>query len=198
MTLGSVCVYCGSSDRIEAHYLEAAEAMGVELAQRDITVIYGGGSTGMMGSLANSALQAGGRVIGVLPHFFDTPELAHYELTELVRVDNMHQRKAKMAELADGFIALPGGFGTYEELFEILTWAQIGLHHHPVGVLNVDGYFEPLFDLIEHAERHGFIYSEHRQLLSNEASPAALLEAMDQYQPPEDLKQWVERRKESE
>ncbi len=195
MALGSVCVYCGSSDRIEGHYLEAAGTMGVELAGRDITVIYGGGSTGMMGALANSALQAGGRVIGVLPHFFDTPELAHYELTELVRVENMHQRKAKMADLAEGFVAMPGGFGTYEELFEILTWAQIGLHQHPVGVLNVAGYFDPLLKLIDHADQNGFIYSEHRQLLTSADKPQELLDTMSAYQPPDGLKKWVERRK---
>jgi uncharacterized protein (TIGR00730 family) len=188
-----VCVYCGSSDSVPPPYLHAAAALGELLAERGTTIVYGGGSTGLMGSLADAALGAGGRVIGVLPRIFDTPALAHAGLTELELVPGMHERKARMAELADGFIALPGGFGTFEELFEVLTWAQIGLHHRPVGVLNVNGYFDPLLALIEHAEEQGFIYAEHQRLLANDSEPTGLLRSMEAYQPPEGLARWVDR-----
>lgn len=196
MELNRVCVYCGSSDKIDSQFLQAANSMGRLLAERGIGLIYGGGSTGMMGALADAVLAGGGEAIGVIPAFFDTPELAHKGLTELIRVEDMHQRKAKMAELADGFIAMPGGFGTFEELFEILTWAQIGLHDNPIGVLNIDGYFNPLLKLIDHAQDNGFIYIEHKDLLSIKAEPNALLDAMSRYQPPTNLARWVERRKE--
>lgn len=191
--LKRVCVYCGSSDSVPAGYLEAARAMGQALAARGLTVVYGGGRTGMMGALADAALAAGAQVIGVLPRIFHTPSLAHSGLTELYLVEDMHQRKARMAELADAFVALPGGFGTLEELFEILTWAQIGLHRRPVGVLNVQGYFDPLLGLIEHVRRNGFIYAEHRGLLLCEAEPERLLERMETYRPPDGLERWVAR-----
>lgn len=193
MELTRICVFCGSSDRIDGRYLRAAAAMGRELAQQGLDVVYGGGRTGLMGALADAALEAGGGVIGVLPRVFDTPELAHRGLTELHLVDTMHERKALMAELSQGFIALPGGLGTMEELFEILTWAQIGLHAHPVGALNVSGYFTPLIKFIEHAQREGFLYAEHRSLLTDEADPARLLERMRAYRAPEELERWVQR-----
>ena len=167
--------------------------MGRELAHEGIEVVYGGGSTGLMGALADAALAAGGRVVGVLPRFFDTPELAHKDLTDLHLVDTMHERKAMMAELSRGFIALPGGLGTMEELFEILTWAQIGLHRDPVGALNVEGYFTPLIEFIEHAHREGFLYAEHRSLLTSEAEPERLLARMRTYRPPEGIERWVQR-----
>ncbi|MFP3853342.1 MAG: TIGR00730 family Rossman fold protein [Anaerolineales bacterium] len=197
MEMERICVYCGSSDRVNTRYLGAAGAMGQALALRGISIIYGGGSTGMMGALANAALAAGGKVIGVLPRFFDTPELAHNKLTELHHVDSMHERKGMMAELADGFIALPGGFGTFEELFEILTWAQIGLHTSPVGILNIDGYFDPMMALVDHAQQQGFIYAEHKDLLSVDGDPDRLLDTMKQYQVPEGLERWVERGKDA-
>jgi uncharacterized protein (TIGR00730 family) len=155
----SVCVYCGSSDDIRKEYLEAARRMGNAIAGRGIQLIYGAGSTGMMGAVADGALDAGGEVIGVIPSIFNTPQLAHNGLTRLEVVENIHLRKARMIELAGGFIALPGGFGTLEELFEILTWAQIGLHHKPVGLLNTLSYFDPLLALVEHAYTEGFIYT---------------------------------------
>lgn len=195
MELERICVYCGSSDRVDSRYLEAAGAMGRALALHGTSVIYGGGSTGMMGALANAALAAGGKVTGVLPRFFDTPELSHNRLTELHLVENMHERKAMMAELADGFIALPGGFGTFEELFEILTWAQIGLHTRPVGILNVGGYFDPMMALIDHAQQQGFIYTEHKDLLIVDGDPDDLLDMMKQYRVPKGLERWVERGK---
>lgn len=188
-----ICVFCGSSDQVGGVYLQAAASMGRELARQGLEIVYGGGSTGLMGALADAALEAGGRVTGVLPRFFDTPELAHDRLSDLHLVDTMHERKALMGELSQGFIALPGGLGTMEELFEILTWAQIGLHRDPVGALNVAGYFTPLIDFIEHAHREGFLYEEHRSLLASEAEPERLLERMRTYRPPEGLERWVQR-----
>jgi uncharacterized protein (TIGR00730 family) len=155
----TICVYCGSSDKIRPAYLEAAYRLGAALAERSHTLVYGAGRTGLMGRVADGALDHGGTVIGVIPHHFYTPTLAHMGLTQIEVVENMHIRKARMAELSDGFIALPGGFGTFEELFEIVTWAQIGLHSKPVGLLNVQGYFNPLLEMVEHARHEGFIYS---------------------------------------
>ena len=131
-----VCVYCGSSDKIPQVFLDAARSLGATLASRGMTLVYGAGSTGLMGAVADGALQAGGEVWGVIPRMFDTPQLSHKGLTRFEVVDNMHLRKARLVEISDGFIALPGGFGTFEELFEVLTWAQIGLHRKPIGLLN--------------------------------------------------------------
>ena len=191
-----VCVFCGSSDSIDDAYLDAAWSMGQAMAEGGFELIFGGGGTGLMGSLADAALDCGGQVIGVLPRLFDTPALAHPNLTELRIVDDMHKRKAVMMESADAFLALPGGFGTFEELFEVLTWAQIGLHRKPVGVLNVNGYFDPLIDLIEHAKVEGFMYEEHPALLIVDDDANALLARLTQYQPPEGLERWVEREEE--
>lgn len=194
--LFSLCVYCGSSDRIDAAYLESACAMGAAIAKHGLRLIYGGGGTGMMGAVADAALENGAEVLGVIPKRFHTTELAHTRLTELRVVENMHVRKAMMAELADAFVALPGGFGTFEELFEVLTWAQIGMHSKPVGVLNVQGYFDPLLHLIEHAQSQGFLYSEHRSLLTTEADPDRLIRALYAYQRPPGLERWLNRQKE--
>jgi uncharacterized protein (TIGR00730 family) len=158
--------------------------MGAAVAERGLTIVYGAGSTGLMGAVADSALEAGGQVIGVIPALFNTPRLAHAGLTLLEVLDTIHQRKARMIELSDAFIALPGGFGTLEELFEILTWAQVGLHQKPVGVLNTRRYFDPLLALIEHAQSEGFIYPEHRDLLISAPTPAALLDALHNHRPP--------------
>lgn len=192
-SIKTVCVFCGSSDRIQEPYLEAARKMGHAIANRGLTIVYGGGGTGLMGALADSALEDGSKVIGVLPKTFNNPVLAHQYLSELIIVETMHERKAKMIDLADAFIALPGGFGTLEELFEILTWAQIGLHAHPVGILNTNAYFDPLLALIEHARSEGFIYDEHRSLLINEVDPNNLLNKMTSYNPPTNLDRWVNR-----
>jgi uncharacterized protein (TIGR00730 family) len=188
-----VCVYCGSSDKIPQIYLDGAYEMGQTLAKNEITVIYGAGSTGMMGALANGALEAGGKVWGVMPKIFDTPQLAHKDLTHYEVTDTMHTRKARMADLADGFIALPGGFGTFEELFEIITWAQIGLHRKPIGLLNTNGYYDLLLGLAVHAEREGFIYSEHRKLFTYASTPAVLFEQMKNHRLPKGLERWVDR-----
>lgn len=189
----TICVYCGSSDKIPQHYYAAAQAMGAEIARRGIQLWYGAGSTGLMGAVAQGALQAGGEVVGVIPEIFNTPQLAHQGLTRLEVVGDMHKRKARLAEQADGFIALPGGYGTFEEMFEILTWAQIGLHSRPVGLLNVGGYYDSLLEMIYHARDEGFIYAEHLALLHVSSAPATLLDAMLAHTPPSGLERWLNR-----
>ena len=189
----SVCVYCGSSDKMHQDYLEAARQMGAALAERDLQLLYGAGRTGLMGALADGALEAGGEVIGIIPAIFNTPQLAHCGLTRLEVVESMHQRKTRLAELADAFIALPGGYGTFEEFFEILTWAQIGLHSKPIGLLNSHHYFDPLLAMVEHARAEGFIYDEHRALFTWAESPAVLLDALASHRPPEGLERWLRR-----
>lgn len=188
-----ICVYCGSSDKLHQDYLAAAFQMGSLLTARNLEIVYGAGSTGSMGALADGALQAGGTVIGVIPDYFNTPALAHQNLTNLEVVDSIHERKARMIELADAFIALPGGFGTFEELFEALTWAQIGLHSKPVGLLNTRHYFDPLLAMVKHAQTEGFIYDEHRALFTCEEKPSDLLSAMETHNHPEGLERWMTR-----
>ena len=189
----SICIYCGSSDKIKPEYLGIARRMGMAVAQRDLELWYGAGSTGLMGAVAQGALEAGGEVIGVIPAIFNTPQLAHDGLTRLEVVDSMHARKARLAQQADAFVALPGGYGTFEEFFEILTWSQIGLHHKPVGLLNMLGYFDPLLKAVEHARQEGFIYDEHRALFACAAEPEQLLDALAAYQPPAGLERWLTR-----
>ena len=188
-----ICVYCGSSDKLHQDYLAAAYQMGSLLTAHNLEIVYGAGSTGSMGALADGALQAGGTVIGVIPDYFNTPALAHQNLTNLEVVDSIHERKARMIELADAFIALPGGFGTFEELFEALTWAQIGLHSKPVGLLNTRHYFDPLLAMVKHAQTEGFIYDEHRALFTCEEKPSDLLSAMETHNHPEGLSRWMTR-----
>ncbi len=189
----SICVYCGSSDRVKPAYMEAAYLIGREIADRGWVLWYGAGSTGLMGAVADGALESGGTVIGVIPEIFNTPQLAHNGLHRLEVVENMHLRKQRLVDQADAFIALPGGYGTFEELFEILTWAQIGLHQKPVGLLNTAGYFDPLYLMVERALLDGFLYDEHPALLLRAHEPAALLNALDSYQPPAGLERWVTR-----
>lgn len=191
--LRTLCVYCGSSDRVHSDYLQAAREMGAAAARRGLDIVYGAGSTGLMGAVANGAIQAGGRVIGVIPEYFNTPQLAHNGLARLEVVDTIHTRKARLVELGDAFIALPGGYGTFEEFFEVLTWAQIGLHRKPVGLLNVNGYFSPLLEMVEHARREGFIYDEHRSLFSACDEPESLLDALTNHQHPDGLERWLTR-----
>lgn len=189
----TICVFSGSSDEIPGVYIDAAVDLGQTLASRGVRIVYGAGCTGLMGAVADSALAAGGEVVGVIPEMFNTPQLVHKNLTALEIVGTMHQRKARMAALSDGFIALPGGFGTLDELFEIITWAQIGLHQKPIGLLNTQGYYDPLLSLVEHARQNGFIYSEHRQLFTYAAHPFALLETMSNHKPPDGLERWLTR-----
>jgi uncharacterized protein (TIGR00730 family) len=164
-----------------------AVAMGEELARRGMALVYGGGSVGLMGKVANAALAHGAQVIGIIPKHLTTKELMGYPIGELIVVESMHVRKAKMAELADAFVALPGGFGTLDELFEAITWGQIGLHRKPIGLLNVNRFFDPLVGYIDHCVAEGFIRPQHRELLSIEEEPARLLDQLASYQAPPSL-----------
>ena len=179
----SICVYCGSSPGNNPLYLEIAKALGTRLALEGITVVYGGASVGLMGAVADACLDAGGKVIGVLPEVLMKRELQHKSLTEMYIVDSMHTRKAKMAELSDAFIALPGGFGTFEELCEVATWSQIGLHKKPIGALNVNGYYDPLEKLILTGIKEGFMSENYKDLIVFENSVDELLTALKNYVP---------------
>jgi uncharacterized protein (TIGR00730 family) len=188
----SICVYCGSANRASRKYFLAARRMGETLAQRSLTLVYGGGRTGLMGALADGVLEHGGQVIGVITESMNTPELAHTSLTRLEVTATIHQRKARMYALADGYIALPGGYGTLDELFETLTWAQIGEHQKPVGILNVDGYYDPLLDMLDRAVKEKFLFPEHRLSLLCETDPERLLEAMATHlYPHEAVQRWM-------
>jgi uncharacterized protein (TIGR00730 family) len=188
-----LCVFCGSSAGTQPAYTDAARRLGEILAERGLGLVYGGGHIGLMGILADSVLGSGGSVIGVIPQALVEKELAHDRLTELHIVTTMHQRKALMADLANGFVALPGVFGTADELFEILTWAQLGLHAKPIGLLNVAGYFDSLCAWLDHAVREGFLRSAHRQLLLEAEEPGKLLDLLKKYRPPGETPKWIER-----
>lgn len=189
----TVCVYCGSSDKMSNDYLQAARKMGAAIARRGMVLSYGAGCTGMMGAVADGALEAGGEVIGVIPEMFTTPTLMHNGLSHLEVVDSMHTRKQRLVDISDAFIALPGGYGTFEELFEVLTWAQIGLHTKPVGMLNTLNYFDLLLSAIEQARNQGFIYAEHRSLFVTDDQPDGLLDKLQQYQYPAGMEKWLTR-----
>lgn len=175
----SVCVFCGSNRGSHPTYLDAATSVGRMLAERGLTMVYGGGRIGLMGATADAAVAAGGKVHGVIPRFLARKEIAHGGLTELDEVESMHERKARMAELSDAFIALPGGAGTLEEIAEVWTWAQLGLHSKPIGFLNVAGYFDHLFAFVDHAVAEAFINPAHAQILTRHARPGPLLDALD-------------------
>ena len=190
--MNSICVFCGSSDNISPDYLAAARRMGGVLAGRKIRLIYGGGKTGLMGAVADGALEAGGEVVGVIIPSMNTPALAHTGLTRMDVVPDMHARKSRMHELAEGYIALPGGFGTFDELFEALTWGQVGAHEKPIGLLNVKNYYVPLLAALDHAVDEGFIFKEHRAGLCCESDPEALLDAMAKHRHPHAaVKRWL-------
>src|SRR5574339_1199574 len=161
----SICVFCGSADAVHADYIAGARLMGQTLAQRGIRLVYGGGKTGLMGVVADAVLEAGGEVVGVIIPSMNTLALAHTGLTKMDVVEGMHARKARMHELAEGYIAMPGGFGTFDELFETVTWAQTGAHEKPVGLLNVKNYYAPLMAAIDHAVQEGVVFQEHRDAL---------------------------------
>ena len=188
--LNSVCIYCGSSSGTEPVYAETARAVGRLLAENNQRLVYGGGRVGLMGIVADAALGAGGTVIGVIPQALADKEVAHTNLTELIIVPSMHERKARMAELSEGFLALPGGFGTWEEFFEMVTWGQLHLHAKPCGLLNVAGFYDPLLALFDHAAGEGFVRAEHRAMVLSGSDPSELLAQMQAYQPPTTTK-WV-------
>jgi uncharacterized protein (TIGR00730 family) len=189
-----VCVFCGSSPGVRPGYLAAARAMGVLLARRGLGVVYGGGSVGLMGALADAALAAGGEVVGVIPRALEEREVDHRGLTEQHVVASMHERKKMMSDLADAFVALPGGMGTLEELSEILTWSQLGLHPRPkpLGLLDVEGYWAPFVAFLDHAVAEGFIRPEHRRMVLVAATPEGLLGALERYEPPA-VTRWIAR-----
>jgi uncharacterized protein (TIGR00730 family) len=182
-----VCVFCGSSFGARPAYAEAARALGRLLVDRELDLVYGGGNVGLMGVIADEVLAAGGRAIGVIPDSMVTREVAHTGLTELHVVPSMHARKALMAELSDGFIAMPGGIGTLDELFEIWTWSQIGIHAKPLGFLDVEGYYTHLQVFLDHVAAEGFMRARHRAMVALEADPTALLSAMGGFEAPETI-----------
>lgn len=189
----SIAVYCGSSDKIAEKYLETARRVGQLLAEKGISIVYGAGSTGMMGAVATSAMRAGGEVTGVMPEMFNTPQLALPTTTRFEVLPDMHSRLSRIMELAEGFIALPGGYGTMDEFFQTVTWAQIGLHKKPIGLLNYEGYYDRLVSFMHHMEAEGFMYAGHNNLYVVEDTPEALIDSMVAYQPPQELSKWVER-----
>lgn len=190
MSLTSVCVFCGASTGTHPAYRGAAIALGQELARRKLTLVYGGGAVGLMGIVADAALAAGGEVIGIIPESLKNKEIGHNGLTRLEVVDGMHARKARMAELSDAFIALPGGLGTYEELFEVVSQAQLRLHAKPVGVLNIDGFFDGLLAMMQQTADEGFMPQANMSLLCVADHPADLLQKMADYRFVEAAK-WV-------
>ncbi len=187
-----VCVFAGSSAGGRPEYADAARGLARELTRRSVGIVYGGGSVGLMGVLADAALADGGEVIGVIPRGLATRELAHAGLTEMCVVGSMHERKATMASLSDGFVALPGGLGTFEETLEMLTWSQLGIHRKPVGVLNAGGYFDGLLGFFRHAVAEGFVRREYLALLVLGTAPAALLDDMTRWRPPPTTRAWLD------
>lgn len=176
--LNALCVFCGSSLGSSELYRDGARAFGSELARRGIDLVWGGSHVGLMGVVADAVLAGGRLAIGVIPHFMFDRELAHRGASELIVVDSMHARKATMAARADGFVLLPGGLGSFEEFFEVYTWAQIGLHRKPIGVLNLAGYFDPLLELLNHATRQGFVQAQNLELLVTDRDASALLDRL--------------------
>jgi uncharacterized protein (TIGR00730 family) len=187
-----ICVFCGSSPGSRPSYLAAATALGAEVARRGLGLVYGGARVGLMGAIADAALRAGGHVVGVIPTSLVKKELAHHGVSDLRVVRTMHERKALMADLSDAFVALPGGIGTLEETFEILTWAQLGLHRKPCGFLDVDGYYQPLLSFLEHGIEARFIRPEHRSVFLVEHDPLVMLDRLAAYRPPS-IEKWIDR-----
>jgi uncharacterized protein (TIGR00730 family) len=188
----SICVYCGSGSGKSEAYILAARELGKNLASRDITLVYGGAKIGIMGAVADSVLENSGRVIGVIPKALVEKEVAHPSLTELHVTGSMHERKMKMSDLSEGFIALPGGIGTLEEISEIWTWAQLGFHKKPFGLLNIEGYFDHLIAFVDHAVNEQFVRPQYRNMLMVEKTIPVLLERIDTYTAP-DVEKWIDR-----
>lgn len=189
--LRSICVFAGSNSGTRDEYFDVARDLGRELALRDIGLIYGGASVGLMAVVADTVLACGGRVTGVIPEFLVKKEVAHPGLSDLRVVPSMHARKAQMAELADGFIALPGGFGTIEEFFEIVTWAQLGIHEKPCGLLNVCGYYTGVLEFLDHSAVEGFVKPEHRSMVLVNSRPEPLLDEFERYRAPR-ISKWMD------
>lgn len=192
MATKRICVFCGSSRGVRPSYATAARDFGARLVAHGYGLVYGGGNVGLMGELADSVLAAGGEVIGVIPNSLVVREVGHRGLTELVVVRTMHERKAKMAALSDAFVALPGGFGTFDEFCEVLTWAQLGIHDKPCALYDVEGYFEPLITLFDHAVAEGFLRREFRGLVLAERDPERLFARLESWQPPPN-ERWADR-----
>jgi uncharacterized protein (TIGR00730 family) len=187
-----VCVYAGSNPGADPAYAEGARALATTMAERGIGLVYGGGNVGLMGVLADTAMAAGGEVIGIMPRALIEREIGHRGITELREVDSMHERKAQMADLADAFIAVPGGIGTLEELIEVYTWSQLGLHRKGCGLLNVNGYYDALAAFLDHAVTQGFLRAAHRGILTVASDPAELLDRLAAFEPPT-VGKWLER-----
>jgi uncharacterized protein (TIGR00730 family) len=187
-----ICVFCGSNSGTNPVYAEAAKRMGSVLVRRGIGLVYGGGRVGLMGTIADTVMAEGGEVIGIIPDALAAKEVAHHGLTELHIVGSMHERKAMMADLSDGFIAMPGGVGTFEEFCEVLTWAQLGIHLKPCGLLNVANYYGPLLALFNHAVAEGFVRPQHRSLVLESTEPEEMIELLATYRAPH-LDKWMER-----
>lgn len=188
-----IAVYCGSSDKIEKSYLDAAYDLGKLMAQKNIGLVYGGGKTGLMGKVADGAMENEGEAIGITVEHFSSPHFLPEGITQLEVKKTMHERKARIAELSDGFIALPGGFGTMDEFFEILTWAQIGIHTKPIGVLNINGFYDDLIRLFASFKKTGFTYDFHDGLYFMEEDPEILIKKMENYKASGQLHEWIER-----
>jgi hypothetical protein len=186
-----ICVFCGSSAGDDPRFLETARRTGALLAVRGLGLVYGGATVGLMGAVADAVLERGGHVTGVIPSRLVERELAHHGLPDLRVVASMHERKALMADLADGFVALPGGIGTLEETFEVLTWAQLGLHHKPIGILDVAGYYAPLLTFLDHAVASRFVRREHRDMLLVDPDPGRLLDRLAAHVPV-DVEKWID------
>jgi uncharacterized protein (TIGR00730 family) len=192
MSLKSVCVFCGSAAGTNPVYAATARELGRALAERKLGLVYGGGRVGLMGQVAGSVLDSGGTVVGVIPHSLALKEIAQEDCTELIVVTTMHERKALMADRSDAFVALPGGYGTCDELFEILTWAQLGIHAKPVAILNTNGFFTPLLAWLDHVVNEGLLRPKHRELLLVADTVSGLLDALTTWVPPAPEMKWVE------
>jgi hypothetical protein len=188
--LKAISVFCGSSEGNDTTIVSEAKALGKTLANENITLVYGAAKIGIMGKIAQSSLDHHGKVIGVIPEFLKLKEVVHLGLTELITTENMHERKLKMHEISDGFITLPGGFGTFEELFEIITWAQLGLHQKPIGLLNINGFYDDLIKMLETMVTKGFLKMDNLELLIVESSIERLLDKMRNFK-PQDLPKWL-------
>lgn len=188
--LKRICVFCGSSSGNDLSITDAAQTLGKVFIERKITLVYGAGKIGVMGTIAQSVLDGNGKVIGIIPGFLKRKEVVHLGLTELITTENMHERKLKMQEASDGFMALPGGMGTLEELFEIITWLQLGLHQKPIGLLNINGFYDDLINLLENMVRRGFLSIDNYNLLLVDSDPEQLLKKMEEFKRP-DVPKWL-------